>query len=116
MNFSSSGSSGEGSSVFSLPLITRPVVPSSEIQSPARSLAFDAHLSRFFIDVDVAGSGYAALPMPRVTTAAWLVMHRRSENALGDFHAVDVFRRGFGAHQNHGTFRSSPAFSTLRRR
>ena len=35
MSVRSSGSSGLGGSSFTLPLITRPVVPSSEIQSPS---------------------------------------------------------------------------------
>ncbi len=66
-------------------------------------LAFDAHLARFFIDVDVAGARYAAFAHAARDDGG-VAGHAtaRSENALGDFHAVDVFRRGFGAHQNHG--------------
>ena len=66
-------------------------------------LALDAHLARLFVDVNVARAGHAALAHAAgddrgVTghTAA------RSENACRDFHAVDVFRRGFSANQDDG--------------
>jgi hypothetical protein len=40
-------------------------------------------------------------PMPRATTAAWLVMPPRAVTmACGGMHAVNVFRAGFNAHQD----------------
>ncbi len=78
MNLLSSGTSGVAGRVPSRPLMTRPVVPSSEIQSPewkTRSLTFMVR--------DVSSMRWSPapatqhLPMPRVTTAAWLVMPPR---------------------------------------
>jgi len=82
--------------VPSLPLITRPVVPSSEIQSPPlKQLSFHPHLAAFSSTSISPAPATQHLPMPRVTTAAWLVMPRVSQNSSGDFHAVDVFRSPF---------------------
>ena len=56
------------------------------------------------VDVDVARAGHAgrahaAANHGRVAGHA----AARSENALGHFHAVNVVRLGFGAHQDHGS-------------
>ena len=78
MNLSSSGSSGLGGSVFSWPLITRPVVPSSEIQSPSLNTWPLTRISRFFSSTSMSPAPATQhFPMPRVTTAAWLVMPPR---------------------------------------
>ena len=104
MNFTRSGSSGCAGSVFSLPAITRPVVPSSEIQSPClKVLSLDAEFLGVFVDDAVARAGYAALAHAagdnsRVRGHA----AARGENAGRDFHAGDVFRSGFAANQDDG--------------
>ena len=68
-------------------------------------LSLDAHLARLFFDLDIARAGHAALAHAArdhcgVTghTAA------RGQNADGDFHAVDVFGRGFRADQDDRIF------------
>ena len=84
--------------------MTRPVVPSREIQSPSlEGLSLDAHLLFLFVHDDLAGSGDAALAHAagddggvRGHAAA------RGENAGCDLHAVDVFRRGFAADEDDG--------------
>ena len=105
--------------MFSLPLMTRPVVPSSEIQSPALNTCPFTRISRgFFVDLDVARARHAALAHAaghdrRVTGHA----AARSQNARRHFHAVNIFRRGFRADENHRRFlaRDRP-FRRLRRR
>ena len=64
-------------------------------------LPFDPHLARLFIDVDVAGAGHAALAHAARDDGS-VAGHAaaRSQNARRHFHAVNVFRSGFGAHQN----------------
>src|ERR1019366_8799934 len=78
MNFCSSGSSGDGSNVFSFCPMTRPVVPSSEIQSPALKVRPLTRISRpFSLTSTSLAPATQHLPMPRVTTAAWLVIPPR---------------------------------------
>ena len=84
--------------------MTRPVVPSSEIQSPCLKVWPLTRSSLLgFVDGAVAGAGHAALAHAagddsgvRGHAAA------RGENAGGNFHAGDVFRRGFAADQDDG--------------
>ena len=90
----------------SLPLITRPVVPSSEIQSPSlNSLCLcTPHLAVLFVDFDVARAGDAGLAHAAGDHGG-VAGHAaaRGQNALRDFHAVNIVGRGFRAHQDHGT-------------
>jgi hypothetical protein len=68
---SSFGSSAFGGIVFNWPLITRPVVPSSEIQSPSLKVWPFTRISRFFSSTVMSPAPATQhLPMPRVTTAA----------------------------------------------
>ena len=82
--------------------MTRPVVPSSEIQSPCLKV-WPLTRSSFLVLVHgaIAGAGHAALAHAagddggvRGHAAA------RGEDAGGDFHARDVLRGGFAAHQD----------------
>ena len=104
MNFTRSGSSGCAARVFSLPAMTRPVVPSSEIQSPClKVLPLTRSSFLRFVDDAVAGAGHAALAHAagddsRVRGHA----AARGENAGGHFHAGDVLRCGFAANQDDG--------------
>ncbi len=64
-------------------------------------LAVHAHHARLLVDLDIAGAGDAALAHAarddrRVAGHA----AARGQNAGGDFHAGDVFRRGLAAHQD----------------
>ncbi len=78
MNFTRSGLSAETAIVFSLPLITRPVVPSSESQSPSLKVCPFTRISRFFSSTTMSPAPATQhLPMPRVTTAACEVMPPR---------------------------------------
>ena len=74
-------------------------------------LTFDAHFAGFFVHVDVAGTGHAALAhAARDHRGVTGHAAARGENALGDFHAVNIFRRGFGAHQDDGNLLAGPGF------
>ena len=67
-----------GHACSSLPLMTRPVVPSSEIQSPSLKTWPFTRISRVFSLTSMSPAPATQhLPMPRVTTAAWLVMPPR---------------------------------------
>ncbi len=66
-------------------------------------LALDAQFLFGFVDDAVAGAGHAALAHAagddsRVRGHA----AARGENAVGNFHAGDVFRRGFAADEDDG--------------
>src|SRR5271157_5975300 len=101
MNFCSSGSSGRAGTVLSLPLITRPVLPSSEIQSPSFSVLPLTRISRAFSSTSISPAPATQhLPIPRVTTAAWLVMPPRGQNARSDFHAANIFGRCLAPNQD----------------
>ena len=78
MNLTRSGSSGWASRVLSWPAMTRPVVPSSEIQSPCLKV-WPLTRSSFLASSTVQSPAPATqhLPMPRVTTAACEVMPPR---------------------------------------
>ena len=68
-------------------------------------LALHPHLASLLVDVDVACAGDAALAhAARHDRSVAGHAAARGENALRDFHAMNVFRRGFGAHQNHRGF------------
>jgi len=101
-NFCNSSSSDDASSVFSFPLMTRPVVPSSEIQSPSlNTWPFAASLR------PAHRPEYRPLP-PRSTfpcardygSVAGHPAPRR-QNTGSDFHALNIFRSGFGTDENH---------------
>ena len=94
--------------VLACPLMTRPVVPSSEIQSPSFStLPCDAHLAVLLADLDVARACHAALAhAARDHSGVAGHAAARGENAGRDLHAVNVFRRGFAAHQDQLGFLS----------
>ena len=81
-----------GSMVGTSPSITSPVPPSMVMTSPVADRAARRHqrcLRRS--RPEVAGAGDAGLPMPRATTAAWLVMPPRVVRMpTGGMHAVDV--------------------------
>ena len=85
--------------------MTRPVVPSSEIQSPSLKVCPLTRISLLlFVHHDLAGAGHAALAHAagddggvRGHAAA------RGQNAGCDLHAVNVFRRGFAADQDDWT-------------
>ena len=64
-------------------------------------LAVDAHLAGLLVHVDVAGAGDAALAHA-ASDHGGVAGHAatRGQNAGRDFHAADVFRRGFAAHQD----------------
>ena len=64
-------------------------------------LACNFDFAVLLADVDVAGSGNAALAHTAGDNCG-VAGHAaaRGENAAGDFHAVNVFRRGFGADED----------------
>ena len=69
-------------------------------------LAFYPHRARFFVDCDLLCPSHAALSHAAgydrcVTSHA----SARSEDALGDFHAVNVFRSCLRPYQNHRILR-----------
>jgi hypothetical protein len=83
-------------------LITRPVVPSSEIQSPSlKRLAFHAHLARFLVDLDVTRARDAALAHAARDHGS-VAGHAaaRGQNAGRDFHAREYLPAWFRAHQD----------------
>ena len=100
-----SGSSGGGFEAgLTLPLITRPVVPSREIQSPAlKTAAVPTRISFSSRPLDVARAGDATLAHSVVSDGGVTGdAAARSQDADRDFHPVDVFRSGLPADQDHG--------------
>ena len=65
-------------------------------------LALHSHLACLLVDVDVARARHAALAHA-ARDHGGVAGHTATggQNAFRDFHAVNVFRRGFGAHQDH---------------
>ena len=95
--------------VLAWPAKTSPVEPSSDIQSPSFSVIFlpptvtlislRCALTSMSPAPATHGRAHAAANHGRVAGHA----AARRENALGDFHAVNVVRLGFGADQDHGS-------------
>src|SRR5208283_1028614 len=66
-------------------------------------LALDAHFTRFLVDIHIARAGYATLAhAARDDGSVTGHAAARGENALSDFHAVNIFGSGFAAHENDG--------------
>src|ERR1035441_10230373 len=91
---------GSASMVLALPAKISPVEPSSEIQSPSVSVTT---LPPMLVDGDGLGAGdaggsHAAADDGGVAGHATA----RGEDALGDFHAVDIVGHGFLADQYDG--------------
>lgn len=78
INLANSPLVGSGSTVGIFPKITRPVEPSSEIHSPCLRTRPSTFILLFFSSTWMAPQPETQhLPIPRVTTAAWLVMPPR---------------------------------------